>query len=168
MAVISCDHMGLKDISEGKAYVADNPTAKLMFYLHCVFKVVGKENLPYDVTRLCEFEQYYEMTRQDKQLILTFAEELGPSVVRDRIFFESSQLTGDDFGNCFYEVSQVSTTLAVSASITIGGVRHKVFRIMAYSNNFMERYYFSAVPQLHRQLIESEPEPEPRPECRIL
>jgi hypothetical protein len=63
--------------------VPDNPFAKLIYYLQCVFSCVPSLRT---AAALMDDIEYNELTSSDQEMIVELAKELSPGVVNDTIF----------------------------------------------------------------------------------
>ena len=145
-AIIAGERVGVKEIGTFTS-VADDPRAKIMYYLSCVFAVIGRDGLPDELLRLSRYQNYRSLAQQDSIKLLVLAKELSPDMLLDKVFFANSALCGNS-SNEFFEVSVVSTTMVVASSIMVGGRECRVRKIMAFKDTWLVNNYINPILQL--------------------
>ena len=82
-----------------KVNVPNNPIAKLMYYLSCVFSVIE-----YKGNRLTDFQNYYRLSKEEKDAVYDLAILFKPSIfLNERIFIRDQKLLLDS-DNQFYQI----------------------------------------------------------------
>ena len=153
-AIIAGERVGVKEIGITVS-IADDPRAKLMYYLSCVFTVIGRDGLPDELLRLSRYQNYRSLAQQDSIKLLVLAKELSPDMLLDKVFFANSALCGNS-SNEFFEVSVVSTTMVVASSIMVGGRQCRVRKIMAFKDTWLVKNYINPILQLIAQVQHSQ------------
>lgn len=82
--------------------VPSNDVAKLMYYLHCVCTVIDCHN-DVDMQRLVKYENWYNLSTDEKKQLLVFCYAFSPDVFDNKVFFHSPSLCRDRT-NRFYKI----------------------------------------------------------------
>ena len=145
-AVFGREEVGLK--ATGRAVTVPNdPRARIMYYLDCVFTLIGAGDLPREIRRLANFRSYSSMSSLDCVALLALAKELSPDTLSGQVIFQSDEMCGTS-SNKFYEISVLSTRMVVADEILIGGQRRRVQKIMAFKMRWLHDYYLEPILQL--------------------
>ncbi|KAL3847960.1 hypothetical protein ACJMK2_018849 [Sinanodonta woodiana] len=112
--------------------VADDPRAKLMYYLHCMCTVVDLSN-----------------TSPNLQLIILCV-LLDPDEFIDKCIFQNDVMCLNS-SNKFYEITQVNNHLLVAGNVIIGGRNRRVNKIMAFKRNWIQDNYYTPLNILLQQ-----------------
>lgn len=145
-AVVGRDRVSLKETGRDVT-VPSNCKARIMYYLDCIFCLLGKEDLPQEVLRLGRYQNYYSLSTVDCVALLALAKELSPDKLVGQVIFPSAELCGS-YNNKFYDISVVSTRMVVASSIMIGGQQRRVRKIMAFKESWLRTYYLDAALDL--------------------
>ena len=124
--------------SDEPANTANNNTALLMYYLHCVGGV-----LPGIIDdRLMDYENYHRLCRLDQLKVFQLCETYSPDELDGKVFFNEPRLCEPGFSNEFYEITAAQKRhLFVSEDVFIAGRRHTVTDIMVYKESWVKRNY---------------------------
>lgn len=125
--------------------VADDPKAKLMYYLDCICTVLDlsdQENL----NRLRDFRNYYLLSEAETDALLALTFLLSPDELNDKVIFQDDDMCGNS-SNTFFEVSAVRSNLLVSDSVIVGGQQRHVNKIMAFKRQWLAENW--QAPMLH-------------------
>ena len=143
MAALTYRELGIKRTGN-KCTVPENPYGKLMYYLQCVDSVIQ-----YNFNKkLTNYNQYYNLTNEEKLAIKTLCFLLNPKVLVDANVFIYKPELCIDFSNEFYEITDKSLGFLSHNKITIGGVEVKVRKIMAFKGNWIENNYANPFKQI--------------------
>ena len=137
--------------------VADNPTARLMYYLSCVRTVLDL-NSESTIRQLSDYSNYRSLDDQEKRLLLSLSLTFEPGVLSNKVFFRVDDL--GDSGNEFFEIGSTRLNFAVSENVFIGGVNRRATNIMFFTNNWIQNNFYNA-----KRNLEAELRPPP-PRCR--
>lgn len=140
------DEVGIKETGRAVT-VPDDPRARIMYYLDCVFTLIGGDDLPSEIRRLANFRRYSSIGTLDCVALLALAKELSPDILVGQVMFQSDQMCGNST-NKFFELSLVSTQMVVASSIMIGGQRRRVRKIMTFKMAWLRRNYLEPILQL--------------------
>ena len=132
--------------------VPDNRLAKLMYYLVCVFKVIQYDQNP----RLTDFQNYYLLSNEEEQTVLGLVALFNPKVMVDlSLFIVSSNLVPNGKPNEFYQITDDKIKVHVNSEVVIGGRVIKVLKIMACTEDWINRHYFNPVDSYSNPQITS-------------
>ena len=145
--------------------VADNPRAKLMYYLHSVTNVITLDDA--DVRRLRNYGNYASLTDDDTRTLLAIVVLLSPDELMDKVFFQSDELCGM-YDNKFFEVKQVSHVLAITGNVVIGGERKRVNKIMTFRKSWLRENYLEPLQQLRYLVAPADEKKKDKSSCSIL
>ena len=129
--------------------VADNPRAKLMYYLNCVTTVLEMNDS--NLNRLKNYERYYNLDDEEEQLLLGLVLLLSPDLLIDKVFFQSDELCGDS-SNKFFEITHARNFFAVQQNILIGGARKRIVKIMTFKTSWLYKNYINPLQEFQRML----------------
>ena len=119
--------------------VADNDTAKLMYYLYCVCKTI-ECNDDREIQRFTNYSNWSSLSGDEQRQLFVLCYTLSPDVFDGRVFFQSDAFCGNR-SNEFYEISQISSQIVAARSIVIAGRTRRVNKIMTYTMSWMQSYY---------------------------
>ena len=114
--------------------VADNPRAKLMYYLSCVSGVL-EMNDP-NLNRLKNYSRYYNLDNDEEQILLRLVLLLSPDLLLGKVFFPSDELCGNS-QNEFYKITHARNFFAIQQNIMIGGERKRIVKIMTFKRSWL-------------------------------
>ena len=147
MAALIGENVGIKQIGT-TANVPQNPTAKLMYYLHCVAHVIQLDNP--NLGRLRNFQSYYLLSDDEIDALLALVLLFSPDELIGKVFFHSEDCGGRT--NQFFELSSVTHMLAVSENVLIGGERKRVANIMFFKRCWLEDNFISPLRSFEGRL----------------
>lgn len=119
--------------------VANNDTAKLMYYLNCVCSTIECNDDP-QIRRFTNYSNWSSLSTDEQKQLVVLCYTFSPDLFDDKVFFQSDALCLNS-ENEFYEISQVSNQLVVARSIAIGGQTRRVNKIMTYKMSWMQTNY---------------------------
>ncbi|CAC5371025.1 unnamed protein product [Mytilus coruscus] len=137
--VLNRDSVNDKD-SSSNVIVPNNPTAKLMYYLNCMCKVLNLDQTEYDITRLTDFRRYVCISDEDLASMIILCSYLDPGTLTDVCIFQDEVACGNNV-NKFCDVNTRLKTIAAAQSVMVGNVKVKVKKIMFYKMTWIETYY---------------------------
>ena len=126
------------------ATVPDHSLAKLMYYLSCVSSVIQCD----DDSRLTDYRNYYLLTRQEEQTVLSLAALFNPKIMSSlSLFIVNPDLV--PYGSCneFYEITDQKIGVHVDSEVIIGGKVIKVLHIMACTQSWLIKHYYDPIQQ---------------------
>lgn len=109
--------------------VANDPKAKLMYYLSCITTVLETEKSS-DLQRLSDYRNFRNLSESDTDNLILLCVLVSPDELMNKCIFQDADLCGD-YQNEFYELSAVSNRFVVTNSIMIGGQQKRIHKIMA-------------------------------------
>ena len=140
--------------------VPDNPKARLMYYFDCMCTVLDLQDD--DISQLRDFRNYYLLSEDDTNKLLILCTLLEPRTLNDKCIFLNNDLESN---NEFFELNAVTTRIAMTQSILIGGVQRKVQRIMMFRTEWMEKYFLQPyahfAPRLANMLSDDDDQSRP-------
>ena len=125
--------------------IADNDTAKLMYYLSCVCSTIECNNDP-EIQRFTNYSNWRSLSVDEERQLVVLCYTLSPDLFDEKVFFESDALCGNSL-NEFYEISQVSSQIVAARSIVIAGQTRRVNKIMTYKMSWLQKYYLEPMRQ---------------------
>ena len=127
--------------------VPGNKLAKLMYYLRCVFTVIQID----EDTRLTDFENYYDLTKEEEQTVLGLCALFNPKVMTElSLFIIAPELIPEGKINQFYQLTDEKVGVHVNSEVVIGGRVIKVLKIMACKPIWIERFFGEPVDEYSR------------------
>lgn len=135
--------------------VPQNPTAKLMYYIDCICEVLDF-NDDYNIQRIRDFKNYYNMNLDDKKLILKLCQLLHPKEFEDECISRVEDNYPLDGSNQFFSVNGANLNFVATQSILIGGVRRYVRKIMLYKNKWLNYFFYNAYNDLFNEIQRTE------------
>ena len=147
MAMMVSEEVGLKRTGE-PVNVANDPRAKLMYYLQCVSTVMEFDDAR--LRSLIATGQHNTLTDAEETALLYLAALLGPKELVNKVFFESEQLCGDS-NNQFYELSRAKRLLAVTDNVLVAGRQTRVTEIMTFKKQWMVINYYQPLVELNER-----------------
>ena len=124
--------------------VPGNKLAKLMYYLRCVFTVIQID----EDTRLTDFENYYDLTKEEEQTVLGLCALFNPKVMIElSLFIIAPELVPEGLSNEFYQITDEKVGVHVNSEVVIGGRVIKVLKIMACTRYWLEANFYDPVDE---------------------
>lgn len=147
-----------------------HPKACLMYYLHTVHALLDLSGLD-GIEKLTDFAHYARLSAAETRELLAMCLLLSPEKLIGKCIFENAAMCPKNSGNTFYEIEAVSSTLAVTESMVIGGQARVVKSIMTYKRQWLQESYYEPLkavtseqitgPQQVNVIIESRPTATP-------
>ena len=147
MAAIVGQKFGIRETGQ-TVTVPTSPTAKLMYYLHCVANVIQLDNP--NLRRLRDYRAYYSLSDEEIDALLVLVLLLSPDELIGKVFFPSEDCGGST--NQFFELSAVTNMLAVSSNVLIGGESKRVAKIMFFKRSWMENNFITPLKSFEGRL----------------
>jgi hypothetical protein len=152
MASASISHVQIGAKEFGKSIdVADNPKAKLMYYLHSICSILDIDRTDANLKKMRAYWHHYKLTEEETDNLVLLCDAVSPDVLNDKCIFQSDELCGN-YENEFIELKSVSKKLVVVESIAIAGQRTKVQKIMAYRKSWMRENYTDPMKKMAARL----------------
>ncbi|KAH3768983.1 uncharacterized protein LOC127844624 [Dreissena polymorpha] len=126
MALMGRTQIGMKATGT-TVTIPNNPKGKLMYYLSCIKNVLQMDDEIADMNRLTRYNQYYNLSDSDTDLLIVLGLALSPDVLMNKCIFQSDAMCGDS-SNEFYEIEAVRSNLLVAGSVMIGGRSRRVLQ----------------------------------------
>lgn len=133
--------------------VPNDPRAKLMYYLNCMCVVLNLENKGYDLTRLTNYQQYYNLSDVDEQTLVLLCLKLSPDVMEGKCIFLNPDACGDT-QNEFFNLRSTNVTVAAVQSVVVGEARVAVKEIMCYKLSWLQNNFLEPITVLLRKIKE--------------
>ena len=131
------------------AEVPNNNLANLMYYLKSVFSVIQLEGL----SKYTDYNNYHNLTYAEKKTVYELASKLSPSLFLNvGVFVVAPELIEGNYSNEFFKITDERIGFHVNREIMIGGRAVKVLKIMACTNDWLEKNYFSPLRGLKAEL----------------
>jgi len=129
-----------------KVTIPDNDYAKLMYYLSCVGTVINYDKMD----ELGDYNRYYLLNAEQKEIILKACEALNPKIfISAGVFIVDEKLLPDNNCNQFYQITDQRIGIHINQHIMIGGRTVKVLKIMACNLNWLNKYYITPIKNIH-------------------
>lgn len=129
--------------------VANNPTARLMYYFKCVLSTIQPEESA--LTYYGNHANYQSLDTSEKRLLLALCVAFSPDKLIDVGIFHPAENLGDS-SNKFFEISHEQTTIAAGEGIVIGGYRVRAMKIMMFDRSWLQTNYLNPMRQLVAEL----------------
>ena len=125
-----------------KVDVPNDPIAKLMYYLDCVNVVVQIDNII--TSKLIDYQNYFILSRDEKNLVYKAAKLLDPSkLINVGVFnFKEGVVFSNGLDNQFLEITEGTIGVHVNQEIEIGGILVKVNKTMDFNERWLKRLLF--------------------------
>ena len=124
--------------------VPDHSLAKLMYYLSCVSSVIECD----DDSRLTDYRNYYLLTRQEEQTVLSLVALFNPKIMTSlSLFILNPDLVPYGSSNEFYQITDQKIGVHVDSEVVIGGKVIKVLKIMACTQSWIIKNYYDPIQQ---------------------
>ena len=128
--------------------VPDNELAKLMYYLDCVFAVIQYDG----AEKYINYREYYTLTSEEENIVLSLVCLFNPKImVESYIFLVGPRFVPEGSSNQFYELTDNRIGIHVNSEIMIGGVSRRVLKVMACTEDWLNRNYFIPVESYNRR-----------------
>eukprot|EP00117_Sycon_ciliatum_P031765 scpid95861/ scgid24788/ len=149
-AIIAGREVGIR--ATGKTVqVPGSAKGRLMYYLNCIFQLIGDDDLDADLRRLARYENWRSLSLTETHILLKICTDISPDMLEDKLFFQSDRMCGSST-NEFYSIEQASTFMAVASSVLIAGKQRQVAEIMTYKNAWIQKNYWQALRELREEL----------------
>ena len=131
------------DYDKTSQNVPENSTARLMFYLSCVYRVSNQDTMLKNYTN---YQNYAKMSSQDKQNILSLAYILSPEKFFNDLFLLEPELE-PNFENDHYFIENIE--LEVDPS---GNCARRVNKVMYFTLSWLENFYAIPMTKLSSEI----------------
>lgn len=115
--------------------------ARLMFYLHCVYRVLDIRDAD-SIEDLIDYEHHIKLSSQDIDKLIILAIALSPDRLANRCFFENDEKCGVLI-NEFYHKHELSNEIKIPDFVQIGVDQRSVYNIMCFKHQFLQDNYYS-------------------------
>ncbi|KAK3584339.1 hypothetical protein CHS0354_017509 [Potamilus streckersoni] len=146
MALVSRTELGVRDTGISIT-VPDEPRAKLMYYIDCIFSVVDITGLDPNIQRFRQFQNYFTIIGHDIDRLIALCLILSPDELQDKVIFHNEEICGDS-GNKFLELSNLQMRFLVTESMVIGGQNRQVRKIMVFRTIWMKKNFIDPMAHL--------------------
>ena len=126
-------------------YVSDNDVARLMHYVHCVFRVI--EYTHRDAHRYRDYQNWSSLNEAEQCFVLILAMAFHIDQLDGKVLFHSEELCRGMI-NKFYALNKVCNQLLVKQSIVVAGRTCRVKQIMTYTKSFRKNNFIEPVKRL--------------------
>lgn len=142
-----CHSLFRKSIAE----VAENPTAKLMYYLDSICYVLNIEKTERNIRKLRDYQNYNRLSDEEINNLVVLCVLFSPDVLLGKCIFPDEEMCGMDM-NKFYELSAVSHRFLVTEEIVIGGQTRRVQKILFFRDIWLECFYLEPIKQYQSKI----------------
>lgn len=118
----------------------DHMGARLMFYLHCVHKVMDIRDAD-TIEKLIDYEHFVRLSSSEVDKLVIMAIALAPDRLLNKCFIENDELCGDLL-NEFYHKDELEDAIKVYDFIRIGNESRYVYKIMCFKKQFLHDNYY--------------------------
>ncbi|CAG2244851.1 unnamed protein product [Mytilus edulis] len=115
--------------------------------------VLNLENKGYDLTRLTNYQQYYNLSDVDEQTLVLLCLKLSPDVMEGKCIFLNPDACGDT-QNEFFNLRSTNVTVAAVQSVVVGEARVAVKKIMCYKLSWLQNNFLEPITVLVRKIKE--------------
>ena len=134
----------IRDTSK-ETTVANNPKAKLMYYLYCVSCVVKAPQLE----KYINYKEYYNIPDSEIDTILELAKIFNPKIlVEYKIFIMDETL---DMQNRFIEIVNEERGIHANDEIYIEGIKVRILKLMRFKRSWVFGNYLDPYESLTRR-----------------
>ena len=142
-AFLKSNRIAIKDTSV-TITVANNPKARLMYYLNCVSIVLRTDKLD----KYTNFKEYYKIPDEEINAIVILAILFNPKImIESGVFLLDNDLNS---GNTFLEITNEQMGIRANEEIIIGGVSVKVLKLMVFTESWLKRNYFEPLNDIDK------------------
>ena len=129
--------------------VANDPVAKLMYYMNCVACVLKVEEE--NINRLKDYENYHDISAEEVDSLLSLCLKYRPDILENECFYNDKDLC-PNFSNEFYELSAAKSELAgvvtESTVVVVAGHASAIIKFMTYKPFWMDKNYYTPMKRL--------------------
>ena len=132
----------MKLIESEKHDVPDNNYAKAMYYLYCVFAVVGEKARAFiDVIRgITDYKNYYRLSNKDKENLIALGITFNPEFMKKQSLFRLLENSSPE---------DKSIQIVEMTALNFKPENPKiVYRFMLCSEYWIEYYYYGPMTEL--------------------
>lgn len=151
-ALIGKTDVGIKEFGRD-VEVAENPTAKLMYYLDSICYVLNIEKTEENVRKLRDYKNYRRLSNDETDKLVLLCVLFSPDVLLGKCIFPDEEMCGMDM-NKFYELSAVSHRFLVTEEIMIGGQTRRVQKILFFRDIWLECFFLEPMKQFQSRIEE--------------
>ena len=127
--------------------IPDKDVARLMYYLYCVFYTIESTNDP-NIQHFISYQNWNVLSAEEQKKLVNLCDKLSPTLLLGKIFFQSDHLCQNS-SNRFYKICELQGQMLITDSeITIEREKRTITNIMAYKQEWMEKYYYSPLRRL--------------------
>lgn len=149
-ALIGKTDVGVKEFGRD-VEVAENPTAKLMYYLDSICYVLNIEKTERNIRKLRDYQNYRRLSDEEINNLIVLCVLFSPDVLLGKCIFPDEEMCGMDM-NKFYELSAVSHRFLVTEEIVIGGQTRRVQKILFFRDIWLECFYLEPIKQYQSKI----------------
>lgn len=120
--------------------VPERDKAKLMYYVACLCSVLDLTNVP-NISRMCDFSNYYMLREQETDDLLLMCYRLNPDLFIGKCIFKDEDIC-PEIQNEFYELSYFQRKFAMSPTVTVLGEPRRVLKVMFFKLDFLKDNYY--------------------------
>ncbi len=131
--------------------VPGNDTARLMYYLDCVFSVLKCNNF----SKFTDYNNYDYLLNSDTIELIRLVKIFNPKIMMDlKVFVLEEDL---DCSNRFIEITDEAMNIHANEEIVIGGIVTKVLKMMLFKSEWINNYYFNPLKRLIQRIYSPPP-----------
>ncbi|XP_062614410.1 uncharacterized protein LOC134276158 [Saccostrea cucullata] len=149
-ALIGKTDVGVKEFGRD-VEVAENPTAKLMYYLDSICYVLNIEKTESNIRKLRDYKNYRRLSNDEVDQLILLCVLFSPDVLLGKCIFPDEEMCGMDM-NKFYELSAVSHRFLVTEEIVVGGQTRRVQKILFFRDIWLECFYLEPIKQYQSKI----------------
>jgi hypothetical protein len=149
-ALIGKTDVGVKEFGRD-VEVAENPTAKLMYYLDSICYVLNIEKTEENIRKLRDYKNYRRLSDDETDKLVLLCVLFSPDVLLGKCIFPDEEMCGMDM-NKFYELSAVSHRFLVTEEIVVGGQTRRVQKILFFRDIWLECFFLEPIKQFQSRL----------------
>lgn len=132
-----------------RAHVDDNPTAYLMYYLDCVCNVL-RLNDNEDIQRLRKYNEYKNLTHDDRDSLLKFCMSLNPGMLLNNCIFQSDAYCVE-FSAEFYALESHEGRQFCINSVIAEEREREISKIMTFKMRWLKEHWLEPMLALIAQ-----------------
>lgn len=131
--------------------IPDNDTARLMYYLYCVFYTIGRTDHP-SIQRLVSYQNWDSLSLEERKTLVGLCETFSPALLLNNIFFQHDDLCLNS-SHRFYKMCELQSEIKITVSeISVQGQKRTIINAMVFKKEWMEKYYNNPLQRLKSTL----------------
>jgi len=138
-----------------KVFVPKHDLAYLMYYLKCVTRDMGIDDLDDD---LLNYRKYNRLSNERRACVLEYARQYNPKELIDKVIFrDDDKIITRNFKNEFCDISVACGVVSVQPDVVIAGKMQSVTKVMFYQQSWLDEHYYRPIKHASAQSRHTNP-----------